>query len=134
MSWKVMRMMLDTRLPNLTPSQKLVLLALARYGSDTGDSIYPAVATLATNSNLSPSQVQKILRRLEKIGYVEVVQRSAGGNFYATTLRRLNLALIFEDGKRASTGDTRGGRAKAAGRGSVDDTAGVMNGSPLLRH
>jgi DNA-binding MarR family transcriptional regulator len=133
MSWKIMRTLMDMRLPRLTASQKLVLVSLARYGTDTGESIYPSVDRLATNSNLSPSQVQKILRHLEHIGYVQVLHRSTGGNFYSTTLRRLDLAKIMADGR-----SNRANHAVVAvGNAPDDDAVGdipTTHGEPSLPH
>ena len=101
MSWPIVREVLNVRLTKLTASEKLVLMALARYANPEGKCIYPSVATLATSANLSESQVQKILRKLQSIGYVRVVHRNPGGNFYQTTLRALNLGAIVADGEAA---------------------------------
>ena len=101
MSWEPMKLVLDAMLPKLTAAQKLTLIAMARFASKRGANIFPAVDTLAINVNVSRSQIHKILNALEKVGYISVVQRSRGGNFYATTERRLNLALIAEDDRAA---------------------------------
>lgn len=101
MSWPIMRDMLDMRLPKLTASEKLVLIALGRYADEEGKSIYPSVATVAVNANLSESQVHKILRKLQSIRYVRVLHSNPGGNFYATTQRALNLSVIKADGDQA---------------------------------
>lgn len=98
MSWPFVRDLLDMRLPKLTASEKLVLIALGRYADEEGKSIYPSVATVAVAANVSESQVNKILRKLQALRYVQVVGRNRGGNFYATTQRALNWRVIKADG------------------------------------
>ena len=50
----------------------LVLLAMADIGDDHGGKIFPSVATLAEKVRLTDRAVQKILRRLEERGLIEV--------------------------------------------------------------
>ena len=48
----------------LTPSQKLVLLAMADHANDYGKSIYPAVRRLEIKTGLSERTVQSTLKEL----------------------------------------------------------------------
>lgn len=56
----------------------LLALALADYANDDGGRIYPSVATLANKVRLSKRAIQYLLRRLEKIGWLEVVSKGGG--------------------------------------------------------
>lgn len=95
MTWKMMKLVLATKLPGITSSQKFVLVSLAGFSSTAdGGGIYPSVARLAATVNLSVSQTQRILRKLEKLEYVIVEGGKKGGSYYATTRRRLNVPLL----------------------------------------
>jgi DNA-binding IscR family transcriptional regulator len=137
MTWKPLKLVLDAKLPKLTPAQKLALVALARFAREDGTNIYPSIERLALNVNVSRSQMQKILRALERVGYVETVQRSKGGNFYATTLRRLNLALIARD-DASPTAEALRVSAAMSEVGANPDAARLVEGFedvlPHLRH
>lgn len=56
----------------------LLELALADYASDDGERIYPSVATLASKVHLSERSIQYLLRKLEKMGWLEVASRGGG--------------------------------------------------------
>lgn len=56
-----------------------VMIALADHASDDGTSIYPSIDYLAWKTNMSQRSVQRILRKLEDRGIVEVVGNAAGG-------------------------------------------------------
>jgi len=60
-------------------NELLLALVLADFANDGGEGIWPSVATLARKTRTSRRTVQGLLRRLEKIGFLAVVRRSAGG-------------------------------------------------------
>ncbi len=54
-------------------------LCLADFANDEGESIWPAVETMAHNSRQSVRTVQRQLRAMEDSGWLICVQRSSGG-------------------------------------------------------
>lgn len=78
------------QVPELTPSQKLVLIGIANHDGDGG--AWPSVATLARYAGVSPRQVQRIVGQLESLGLVtRKVQQ--GGHLMRDDLRP-NLYVI----------------------------------------
>lgn len=65
-------------------------LALADWANDEGRSIYPSVPAAARKARLSERQVQRLLRKMEGRGYLEV----DGETEYGTRRYRLRLDLI----------------------------------------
>lgn len=57
----------------------LLALVLADFANDLGEGIWPSVATLSRKTRQSRRTVQGLLRRLEHIGFLACVRRSAGG-------------------------------------------------------
>lgn len=57
----------------------LLALVLADFSNDLGEGIWPSVATLCRKTRQSRRTVQGLLRRLEHIGFLACVHRSAGG-------------------------------------------------------
>lgn len=75
-------------------SALLVMHALADYSDDAGCS-YPAVATLADKVRLSRSQTQRVLRKLEREGWVTIVGNRQGGfHPVASCHYRINLSAL----------------------------------------
>lgn len=60
-------------IPDLSPAEKLLLLALADYADDYGCQIYPAIMTLARKTCLSRRSLQRHLESLAKRGLIESV-------------------------------------------------------------
>ena len=98
-----------------------VALALADFADDDGGNVRPAMRTLARKVNSSRANVQRILRRLEAIGYVEVIGNPTGGA--ATATRRLRLhPEVFDNptepdlptGRKSATGRRPDTRRRAA--------------------
>jgi hypothetical protein len=76
-------------------SQLLVMLALADYSNDLGES-FPRVDTLAEKARISERHVQKILSHLEKHGLL-TIERGAGKGkkpWLRTNLYRINIAKL----------------------------------------
>jgi len=83
MSIKIMSMVFDAIIPDTKitigegdhtvtqPTMKFVLLALADYASDTGESIYPSIETMTRKTGLSDRSVQRALDALENLGMIE---------------------------------------------------------------
>lgn len=64
-----------------TPTQKLVLLALADWANDEGH-CWPSIARLAQKSSLTTRCVQKTIRSLEDMGLIRREEISGKGNRY----------------------------------------------------
>lgn len=78
MSIRYVATVLD-KLPDLSASDTLVLIALADYASDDTRQCWPSVSTIARRARLTRRAVQKRLRSLEARGLIEVSQ---GGHQY----------------------------------------------------
>lgn len=76
--------------------EKLVLLALADWGGDDGDRIWPSVATVAKKTNMSERQVQRILSRFCDEGILTITANEAGGR-NNTRHYRMNIASLKGD-------------------------------------
>jgi DNA-binding IscR family transcriptional regulator len=64
---------------NLSPSKKIVLLALADFANDEGKNIFPSVATIAKKSSLSHRSVQTILGGFVGSGILHITRNPSGG-------------------------------------------------------
>lgn len=103
----VRELVMDAHL-DLTPTQKLMLMALAIYCHDDGSNIRPSIGLLAVNASLSISQARRVLKELETIGYLKTVGRAKGGRPGDTKMRKLNLDAIRRDGKLWWTRNAKG--------------------------
>ena len=61
------------RTPMAGSTAKYVLLALARRADDDGGRVFPSLATIAKDCDLTDRSVRAAVRRLEKLGIVELV-------------------------------------------------------------
>lgn len=76
MSITVMLIVLRT-LTSLTPTEKLVLVAMGAYADDAGGNVWPSQATLAKETSLTDRTVRKTLANLVRRGFLEVVEHAA---------------------------------------------------------
>jgi hypothetical protein len=106
MSVKVSALCWRVRLPVV---DKLVLLRLADYADHDGASIYPAVATVASDCGVSERAVQYILKKFTDDGILILVGNATGGRGktrrYAMDLERLS-ALSGTSDETAQTVQT----------------------------
>ena len=86
-----------------TPSHKLVMLALADNATNEGLS-YPFLKTIAMKSCLKIRQVQYILRKLEKEGYITAEEHFKKGNRQTSNCYQLHMDKQFESIRELSTG------------------------------
>lgn len=84
-------------------SEKLVLLALADWCNDKGESLHPSVASVAAKVCTSERQTQRIMGGFVDQGILEVVGNQTGGAPGATRQYRLRLDRIKL--MRPETGD-----------------------------
>jgi hypothetical protein len=61
-------------------SELLVLLALADYSNDEGESIYPSMKSLSKKARLSEDQTRRIIRKLIEEGMVVLVEQGGWRN------------------------------------------------------
>jgi hypothetical protein len=79
---------------DVTPAQKLLLVALASYDGPGG--IWPSITTLAGLVGVTPRQVRRMLVELGDRGLV-VVDRRAGGDDKTRSDRRPNRYVLLLD-------------------------------------
>lgn len=69
-----------------TPTQKLILIILANYSDEFGES-YPSHKTITRLTGLSVSAIKSNLNKLRDAGKLEWKQRNNSSNLYRLTLR-----------------------------------------------
>jgi len=83
-----------------THAQKLVALKLADYASDSGESIFPAVNTIAKHTGSDERTVQRVLKAFRGCGILHVLKEGGSGP-KSTTQYALNVnvlvALVYGD-------------------------------------
>lgn len=85
--------------PNLSPSEKLLLLGIANHDGDGG--AWPSIATLAGYVGVQVRQVQKLISALEDKGLV-TRDLNGGGNAKTRSDQRPNLFHLHLDGVSSS--------------------------------
>jgi DNA-binding IscR family transcriptional regulator len=73
MSVKMTNMVWEAR---LRPKTKYVLLALLHLAEEDGYTVYCSKHSIAVQANLSERTVQRQLRKLEKLGWIEVAEEA----------------------------------------------------------
>lgn len=74
----------------VSPSERLVLAALADYANGNGQNVWPAVGTLAKRTSLTSRSVQRVLHQLVRKGFIVPVGVMARGSVrYGMNLERL---------------------------------------------
>lgn len=91
MSIRLMTMVWDIEFP--TQSQKLIMLKLADYASDTGGSVFPATETIADKVGCDERTVQRALKAFRDVGLLHLV-RAGGTKPGATNEWQINVAMI----------------------------------------
>ena len=91
MSIRLMTMVWDIEFP--TQSQKLIMLKLADYASDTGGSVFPATETLADKVGCDERTVQRAIKAFRDVGLLHLV-RAGGTKPGATNEWQINVAMI----------------------------------------
>lgn len=111
----------------ITPTQKLVLLALADHANDDGRSIYPSTETVCKKTNLSERSVRSTIGGLRNAGILVIVKPATANfpNEYAINFS----ALAAYD--RAGVQDVHPSRGAAnAPQGCTTCTSGVQDVHP----
>ena len=78
MSIRMISAAIDLELP---PSEKLILILLANNANDETGDCFPSQSYLAKRSGLSLSTVNRVIKRLETVGFVDIIPqyRDDGG-------------------------------------------------------
>ncbi len=97
------------------PSSKLVLMYMAKLCDDRGERLFPSMADVAKNTNLSTHQVRKIIHSFVAMGVLTVEANYCGGKPGTTRHHRLHLSEIEKLIPKACADATR----------SIDTTPGV---------
>ena len=96
MSIKLMSKVFECDLPT---SEKFVLLAMADYASDSGDSIFPSIVTLAKKTSLSDRTVQTCIKSLIDKNYL-IMARNGGGRNHTNLYKiRCSRFTVTEKGE-----------------------------------
>lgn len=100
MSIKVMDMVWKSDLPH---NEKFVLLCLADWSNDEGESIYPSVSHIAWKTGYSARNVKELLAILKEKGILSWDSRASkyGTNLYVIDLDRLPTRPAFNSAKIA---------------------------------
>jgi DNA-binding MarR family transcriptional regulator len=72
---------------DLSPTERLMLIALATHRHPRHDWAEVSVQTLAHDCGLTPNGARKVLRRLEELGFVERKRRMVDGVYQANLYR-----------------------------------------------
>ncbi len=94
---------------DLRPRQKLLLLAIADHANDDGFGSHPSQARLAQKVGCTRRHVHNMLRELESIGLVEVLDRGDGAGLTA----RYHLPWATQESKTRRVGKGGNIRQKA---------------------
>jgi biotin operon repressor len=106
---------------DLPTTEKFVLLTMADYASDSGESIFPSVETLARKTSLSDRSVQNSIQSLISKGYLTLSSKGGGRNH---TNRYKILCTKFTHCVKGETGTVKGET------GTVKGETGTVKGEP----
>lgn len=121
--------------PCSSPTEKLVLLALANHARPDGSAAFPAVATIQRYTLLSERAVRMQLRALERAGLIQPCDPAIVAAYISRPDRRpqgwdLNLSLgrqsVPPADERGATGAANGGQ-EVPPRGAPDAPEPYMN-------
>ena len=114
----------------------LLALALADNAHEDGTHIFPSVETMAKKSRQSVRAVQMHLRKMQAIGWLEVVKNGRGGRGHAVEyrinaawLKGADLAPFIDDIKGADSGTER--VQSDALKGAKQSTPYITEGTPI---
>lgn len=86
MSIKLMSLVWDIEFP--TQSQKMIALKMADYASDMGESIFPAVNTIAKHASCDERTVQRVLKAFRDCGLALLIKEGGKGGHGSKTTNR----------------------------------------------
>jgi hypothetical protein len=81
---------------DLTPAQKLVLIAMCLYGKKWGDDIFPAQREIAFRAGVSPQCVNGTMKTAEREGWI-IRHMKSNGQGYKRTVYELAIPAGIHD-------------------------------------
>lgn len=128
MSIKLMAKVFDSDLPS---TEKLVLLAMADYASDSGDSIFPSIDTLARKTSLTDRTVRTTIQSLIDLNYLIITRHGGGaGNTNVYKIRVSRFTLSDDNGEDFALKGER--PSKKGERASPDSSLTINNHQELV--
>lgn len=101
-------------------SEKLVMVSLANHADETG-LCYPSVGRIAQQARISVSQARRVLRHLEREGWLSVVGNASGGAPGSTRRYQLNLPKLEQTPSvHAPPTPSTHARGRTSARGRMD--------------
>ena len=124
MSIALMAKVWESELP--TQTHKLVLLAFADYADEDG-MCWPSIGRIATRSQISHRQVQRITASLKEVGLLEVLEKERQHKTPTYKIREDRLTPLPESGMTDATVrgdilDDRGDKSDIRGDAGVTQT------------
>jgi hypothetical protein len=102
--------------------ERLTALALADFANDEGQ-CFPKIETVARKACLSVRQVQRILKRFEADGLLEVVRKIGRGNAPEFQLKKVTSATPFAEREKVTS---------VTKKGDIRDTEKVTSVTPHI--
>ncbi|MGU7784907.1 helix-turn-helix domain-containing protein [Burkholderia sp. PU8-34] len=124
MSVKIMGMVFD-RYP-AGGGEMILALKLADHAHDDGTHIYPGIASLAEKTRQSERAVQYQLRRMEKCGWLVLVDQGKGGRG-KTREYRINPDWLNGAELAPISSGSKGAKNAPIGKGASSDTKGASD-------
>lgn len=94
MSWAIVARVFKTKVGS--PARKAVLLTLANYCDDAGESCFPGQETIKRDTELSADTIQRQVKALTAAGFVSGVKRRRKGH-WASWNYKINLSMLWHD-------------------------------------
>lgn len=133
MSIKVMTAVFD-RYPN-GGSEMLLALALADHANDDGTRIYPGIKHLAEKTRQTERNVQKLLRKMQDMGWLIAVGYTNGGRSLHTEYRISSEWIKGENFSPFQNGERKGQKGELCDiKGEREGIETVNTGSPANNH
>jgi len=112
----------------IRPLEKLVLLALANYASNSAGECYPSMATLADDTGMSRDSVIRAIKAMEDAGLLRVIRRREG-DVNLPNVYRLALQGVVADSDHSP--QTAGGGSRSQRLGVVADSDPNLSVEPI---
>lgn len=121
MSFLLMQRVIDADTPRLSSSDKLLLLALARFADDAGRNCYPSLDRLHHMTRMSLTTIRSSFRRLAAEGYATSHPRPGSANLVELNVARLEPADGNESVPSESDTPTKSSTPIKSNRGTESD-------------
>ena len=113
MSFALTQVAIDAEAPELTSSDKSVLVVLARFADDAG-ACYPSTQTLISKTRLSRHPVFSAIKHLENLGFIKCDKQLGRGTRYQIIVEKLDCASASLNTSAASSTSVTSSTATSA--------------------